>query len=205
MPKPKSDAEGPQRSCLGCGAVRDKSELLRFVITPDRSLVADLKGKLPGRGAYTCISSACLVDALKKRRFARAFKGEVAADEPETAVARIATQMSERIGSYLALANKAGKVVSGSDRVAEALRKGKQGVLFIASDISPDSGEKFESLASRAGTATIPLFTREQLAGWLGKELRTVAAVEEGGFTVSIAAEFDKYRNFFNGGVHHNE
>jgi predicted RNA-binding protein YlxR (DUF448 family) len=48
--------QSPQRSCLGCGAVRDKGDLLRFVLAPDNVPVPDLKGKLPGRGAYICMS-----------------------------------------------------------------------------------------------------------------------------------------------------
>jgi len=190
---------------VACGSVRDKSDLLRFVLAPDRSLVPDLKGKLPGRGAYTCLSASCVADAVKKRRFSRSFKGETVAAEAGAIVAAIGEMMTERIGSYLALANKAGRVVSGSDRVAESLRKGKHGILFLAADISPDSGAKFSALAGRAGVEIVDLFPRERLGGWLGKELRTVAAVEEGGFTASISAELRKYRNFFNGGVHQNE
>jgi uncharacterized protein len=202
MSKPENDSKGPQRSCIACGTVRDKRDLLRYVLAPDRTLVPDLKGKLPGRGAYTCISGECFRDALKKRRFGRSFKGEIAAEDPDSAIARIRSLMEERIGAYLALANKAGKVVSGSDRVIETLRKGKKGILFLAADISPDSGEKFVALASRGGVETVSIFPRERLGGWLGKEIRTVAVVEEGGFTASISAELRNYRNFFNGGAH---
>jgi predicted RNA-binding protein YlxR (DUF448 family) len=50
----------PQRSCLGCRETKDKKDLLRFVLAPDRTLVPDLLARLPGRGAYTCMNSACL-------------------------------------------------------------------------------------------------------------------------------------------------
>ena len=67
----------PQRSCLGCRETRDKNELLRFVLAPDRTLVPDLQHKLPGRGAYTCAKRSCLKAAADRKQFARSFRGEV--------------------------------------------------------------------------------------------------------------------------------
>ena len=110
----------PQRSCLGCRSVLAKEELLRFVLAPDRTLVPDLAARLPGRGSYTCPRESCLRAALAKRQFARSFRGEVLAPTPDDLVATVGRQIEERIGSYLALANKAGKVISGSDLVLEA-------------------------------------------------------------------------------------
>ena len=42
----------PQRSCVSCRTVRDKSELLRVVVTPE--------------GAYLCRNEACITAELKK-------------------------------------------------------------------------------------------------------------------------------------------
>ena len=64
----------PQRSCLGCRQPRDRDVLIRFVLSPQGELVADIEAKLPGRGAYTCVSETCLQVALKQRQFSRAFK-----------------------------------------------------------------------------------------------------------------------------------
>ena len=49
--------EEAKRSCLGCRTVKNKEDLLRFVLTPERVLVPDLLFKLPGRGAYICRTS----------------------------------------------------------------------------------------------------------------------------------------------------
>jgi predicted RNA-binding protein YlxR (DUF448 family) len=179
----------------------DKNRLLRFVLAPDRTLVPDLQSRLPGRGAYTCCSESCLRTAGTRKQFARAFKGEVITGSPDELVGRVAGLMEERIASYLALANKAGKVVSGSDSVVDLLARHAPGIISIASDISPDIGEKMVYSANRAGVAHFSLFDKEKLGALLGKALRSVAAVERGGFSESILKELERYRNFFEGGT----
>lgn len=55
----------PQRTCLGCQAVRPKREMIRIVRTPEGALLVDPTGKKSGRGAYVCPSDECL-ELLKK-------------------------------------------------------------------------------------------------------------------------------------------
>lgn len=195
----------PQRSCLGCRTAKDKGELLRFVLAPDRTLVPDPQGKLPGRGAYTCWQRECLRTAAAKNQFARSFRGEVRSDGPDALAARVVRLIEERIGSYLALANKAGKVVSGSDTVVEAFKRRTPGLLFVAADISADSRERFVFLAERAGVPVVELFSKERLGALLGKEMRGVAAIEQGGFITTIMTELEKYRNFVREGCSNHE
>lgn len=76
----------PQRSCIGCRAVRDKKDLVRVVHTPEDRWELDPKGKLPGRGAYVCPQSECLQEAVKRKAFDRAFRQAV----PREAVAALA-------------------------------------------------------------------------------------------------------------------
>ncbi len=195
----------PQRSCLGCRTVKDKKELLRFVLAPDRTLVPDPQGKLPGRGAYTCWQRVCLRTAMARKQFARSFRGEVRSEGADALIALVSNLLEERIGAYLALANKAGKVVSGSDTVVDAFKRRTPGVLFIAADISAESRERFAFLAERAGVPLVELFTKERLGGLLGKEMRGVAAIEQGGFITTIMTELEKYRNFVREGCSNHE
>jgi predicted RNA-binding protein YlxR (DUF448 family) len=191
---PKAD---PQRSCIACRATKDKRDLIRFVLAPDLTVVPDLQQKLPGRGVYTCCKASCLTKAVQKRQFSRGFKTEVRVVDAETLVREVGGKMEERIAGYLCLANKGGKIVSGSDQVTDKLKKGNIGILFLATDISDDIGEKFRGLAQLKGVACMALFTKERLGELIGKELRSVVAVMESGFVGSIALEMDKYRNFF--------
>lgn len=187
----------PQRSCLACRETKDKGELLRFVLAPDRTLVPDLQNKLPGRGAYTCMKASCLKQAAQKKQFARGFKGEVLGADADALLEQVRHKIEERIASYICLANKGGKAVSGADQVQEKLKKGGAGLLFVATDISPDIGEKFRGLAKLKEVPCISLFTKERLGELLGKELRSVLIVMESGFVGSIGLEMEKYRNFF--------
>src|ERR1039457_191060 len=141
----------PQRSCLGCRAVKDKKDLLRFVLAPDMTLVPDLQARLPGRGAYTCLKRSCLLEAAVRKQFSRTFKVEARFGSPEVLANLVASRMEERIAGYLALANKAGQVASGGDAVAERLGGGKAGIICLAADISPDIARKVIFQTERAG------------------------------------------------------
>ena len=187
----------PQRSCLACRETRDKGSLLRFVLAPDRTVVPDLQQKLPGRGVYTCMKSSCLKQAALKKQFSRGFKGEVLGAEAENLTRQVAEKLEERIASYLCLANKGGKIASGSDQVMDKLKKGGAGILFLATDISADIGEKFRAVAKLKGVRCMALFTKDRLGELIGKELRSVLAVLDSGFIGSINLEMEKYRNFF--------
>lgn len=189
--------EVPQRSCLGCRSVRAKAELLRFVLAPDRTLVPDLKAKLPGRGAYTCMKADCLRKALVRKQFQRAFKGEVTTVPPDEMIRLVADRMLEHMENYLALANKAGKVLSGTDTVLDALRRKTAGLVILAEDTAPESARRVRDLAVKVGTPCHTLADKDRLGALLGKELRSVVAVLHGSFVAVLLHEITRYRNFF--------
>lgn len=60
-PSPRrSDAPGPRRTCVQCGAVREKAGLLRIAGKPGVGWTPDPGGKLPGRGIYLCPVGECV-------------------------------------------------------------------------------------------------------------------------------------------------
>ena len=72
----------PQRSCVSCRTVRDKSDLLRVVMTPEGDVVYDPTGKLAGRGAYLCRNEECITQELKKAaRLSKGLKKPLTEDE----------------------------------------------------------------------------------------------------------------------------
>jgi predicted RNA-binding protein YlxR (DUF448 family) len=68
----------PQRTCIGCGTIRNKKELLRIVRTPEQEVLLDPTGKKSGRGAYICPAMECLE---------KAFKGDLLAKRLEITIA----------------------------------------------------------------------------------------------------------------------
>jgi len=192
----------PQRSCIGCRQARDKGDLLRFVLTPERTLVPDIQAKLPGRGAYTCFNKKCLDEAVRRNQFSRAFKGAVSHGTAAELVYEVSARLLERVSSYIALANKAGKIITGSDMVEEAIRKQKAGLVIIAQDVSSEIGEKIARLAERTSVPCYYILTKDQLGALVGKGLRSAVAIGSGGFVPAITNEIERMRNFFEEGAH---
>ena len=64
----KKQKKTPTRRCTGCGEHFPKNALIRIVRTPEGEIVADLTGKLSGRGAYICKSAECLKKSRKGAR-----------------------------------------------------------------------------------------------------------------------------------------
>ena len=63
----------PMRSCIVTREKLPKQELLRIVRTTDNSVVADVSGKINGRGAYIKKDIEVLSKAIKSKRFAIPF------------------------------------------------------------------------------------------------------------------------------------
>ena len=70
----------PQRQCVGCREMKNKRDLIRVVRSPEGTISLDVKGKLPGRGAYVCPDPACLAKARKSRALERAFETAIPAE-----------------------------------------------------------------------------------------------------------------------------
>lgn len=64
----------PIRSCIVCREQKNKSELLRLVLRPDGTVVADVTGREPGRGAYVCKSEECVSALTKKQALAKTYR-----------------------------------------------------------------------------------------------------------------------------------
>lgn len=70
----------PQRTCVGCRAVRAKKELIRVVRRPTGEVEVDVTGRLSGRGAYICPNVECLRAAVQGRRLDRALERTIDAE-----------------------------------------------------------------------------------------------------------------------------
>jgi len=133
------------RRCLVTGAVRSKTELLRFVVDPQGQIVPDIAGKLPGRGLWVTAQRAIVLEASSKRVFTRAAKAPVVV--PEGLEDRVAALLVQRCIEILGLARRSGLAVAGFVRVKEALSGGKAALLVEATDAAADGQEKLTALA----------------------------------------------------------
>src|SRR5438105_3965979 len=143
---PGQAADAPERRCIASGRTLDKSELIRFVVGPDDRLVADLDGKLPGRGVYVAPERALIERAVAKGLFAKAARQRVKA-EPELAQV-VENGLTRRVIEAIGLARRAGQAVCGFERVRERLAGGGAGLMLEAADGAAGGRGKLVHLAA---------------------------------------------------------
>ncbi len=164
------------RRCVATGEVKDKSDLIRFVVGPDGALVPDVVGNLPGRGVWLTASREALDRAVRKRLLARAVRRSVTV-EPDLAD-RVEVLLARRCLEILGLARRAGQVTTGFEKVRSLLRAGRAGALVAASDGGADGREKLRRLGG--DLPVVELLTRAELSLALGRENVVHAALAGG-------------------------
>src|ERR1700676_3874350 len=117
---PRTDRSATMRMCAVTRAVRPIGELIRFVVSPQGEVMADLKRKLPGRGLWVSASHRAVAEAVRRHQFSKGFKRDVRV--APTLVADTEALLVRSAVEALAMAAKAGQVVSGFSKVEDALR-----------------------------------------------------------------------------------
>lgn len=162
------------RTCIVTRETKPKEDLIRFVVSPDGVLVPDLGEKLPGRGIYTLCSKLAVQEALMKKSFTRAAQEPVTI--PDGLAEQIEKQMERRALDALSLARKAGQVISGFEKVDEAIKRGEVVALLHAADASDDQVRKLRDPQAEL----FRQFTRETLSAVLGRDNAVHVAVTHG-------------------------
>lgn len=177
----------PERMCAVTRAVRDASQLIRFVAGPDGQVVPDIDHKLPGRGVWLTCNKEIVEKAIKIKAFSRALKASAVAD----------AGLSERVGALLrrkaletlALANKSGLVVSGFQKVDTVVANGKAAVLVGAADAAADGRgkleRKFHAVQASKGRTTVVItnLSNDEISLAIGRAGVVHAALTPGGLT----------------------
>ncbi len=186
--------EDVTRNCIVTGKVLEKSALLRFVIGPEALVIPDFKNKLPGRGIYVSNSSALLHKAVSANLFAKTLKQKV---KPMENLEQISQDLLRQSALHsISLAKKAGVLVTGMDKVSEALKKGKVAFLLEAKDAAEDGHQKILHLAK--DIKIFNLFTSEELDQTLDKVNTVHAAFLKGEMSKMVSHEFGKLADFLN-------
>lgn len=160
--------------------------MIRFVRGPDGGLAPDIKARLPGRGVWVTARADLVAQAARKKLFARALKTQIdAAPQLADDVDRL---LDADCLQMLSLANKAGAVVAGFGKVADALARGSVGALVEARDGGEDGKRKLAQAARRAGSTApvVGLFSSLQLDLALGRTNVIHAALAESGPTTAF-------------------
>jgi uncharacterized protein len=172
---PRTDRSATVRMCAVTRQVRPIDELIRFVVSPQGEVVPDLKRKLPGRGLWVSASRQTVAEAARRNQFSKGFKRDVRVTP--TLAADTEALLVRSVVEALAMAAKAGQVVSGFSKVEGALALRQAQALIHASDGAADGIRKLDAVARQnAGnndeTREFPLvtaLTSEQLDLALGR------------------------------------
>lgn len=144
----------PQRTCILSREEAPRDGLIRLALAPDGTVLPDVRAKAPGRGAWIGVGRAELETAIAKGKLkgvlGRAFKTNavtVPADLPDLIAGALERLVLDRLG----LEARAGRVLTGSDRIAEHARAGNLALLLHAGDASEDGNRKLDQ-AWRVGS-----------------------------------------------------
>jgi len=141
---PRTDRSATMRMCAVTRQVRPIDELIRFVVAPSGEVIPDLKRKLPGRGLWVSASRQTVAEAIRRSQFGKGFKREVRV--APTLAADTEVLLVRGVIEALAMAAKAGQVVSGFSKVEDALEQRPARALIHASDGAADGIRKLDAL-----------------------------------------------------------
>jgi hypothetical protein len=146
-----SEAEGvhkhdPERRCILTGERAPKDRLIRLALGPDGSVAPDVRARAPGRGAWIrsiARRSRPRSPRASSGRAPPAFKAS-AVIIPDDLAERIEAALRRDALDRLGLEARSGTLLTGSDKIADAARRGAVGLLIHAADASADGNRKLD-------------------------------------------------------------
>ncbi len=175
--------------------VQDQSRLVRYVRAPDGTILIDYRGKLPGRGAYTCVSADCIRQAVARKQFERALRTTGQPVSAESLRSCLEGALVERLSGLLGMARKSSQVVSGGNLVLAALdRPERLAVVIMAADVSAGVADKIIGKAKGRDIACLYFSNKATLGQLLGRGERSVTALRKGHLAEAFLAEWQKFQ-----------
>jgi predicted RNA-binding protein YlxR (DUF448 family) len=146
---PRTGKSATLRMCAVSREQRPADELIRFVVSPQGEVIPDIKRKLPGRGLWISASRQTVAEAVRRHQFSRGFKRDVRV--AESLAAETEALLVRSTIEALAIAAKAGQVISGFAKVEAALADRKERAAIVAlihaSDGASDGIRKLQAQA----------------------------------------------------------
>ena len=155
-------------SCAVTGEVLPTQQMIRFVIAPDQTVVADLTHKLPGVFLWVKADRAILKKAIWRNSFAAITRQNV--QIPDNLLESIENGLSKQAMQTLSLSKRAGELLFGFFKVDEALRSDGCGVYVVAKDAKENGREKLERLAIVKNLPVIDFWASSELSAAIGEE-----------------------------------
>ena len=191
-----------ERKCILSGEHGARGNLIRLALGPDGSVAPDVRARAPGRGAWIGVDRAALEQAQAKGRLkgalARAFKGAELAIPPDLGE-RIEAALRQHALDRLGLEARSGTLITGSDKIETAARRGEIGLLIHAADAGEDGSRKLDQ-ALRVGEsgAEALVFPAERaiLSMALGRQNVVHIAIIDRAAAARVRHALDRWRFF---------
>lgn len=171
--------KAPERTCIGCRETTSQAELVRIVASPDGELVADLRGRLPGRGAWVHAREACMKQAIKAAPRALAGRGRPLAIDTTVLPERVRGAVEHAVAEALSMAAAGGGLARGRSAVQQAVQQavleGRTSYVLLASDAAERTTRQIEAMEG-ARVLRLPL-TVDALGQRVGRGSLAVVAV----------------------------
>jgi len=131
-----------ERSCIVSRETAPAAAMIRFAAGPEGQITADLKGNLPGRGAWIMGRRSLVEQAVKGKAFARALK--MAVKTPPNLADEVDKLLARAVLANLSLARRSGAVITGAGKIDSAVRAGSPEIfcLLHAAEAAADGRRK---------------------------------------------------------------
>lgn len=179
------------RKCILDGSIKPISELLRFVEF-NNELLPDFNKNLPAKGMYVTNNRLSLSKALEKKLFHKVSRHNLKIAENFMEI--VENLIKQKALNCLNLARKSGSLITGFEKVKEAIKKNSVEFIIEATDAGHDGQEKIASLAKNI--EIFNLFSIDELDKALNKENTVHIAILKNNISGMLYQNLKKYQNF---------
>jgi predicted RNA-binding protein YlxR (DUF448 family) len=198
----KADRHSPERKCILSGEHGARGALIRLALGPGGEIAPDVRAKAPGRGAWIGVDRPALEAAQAKGKLkgalARAFKsGEISI--PADLGDRVESSLRQAALDRLGLEARAGTLITGSEKIETAARRGEVHLLIHAADAGEDGNRKLDQawrMGGGEGQGVVFPAERAILSLALGRQNVVHVAIVDRAAAARVQHAIDRWRAF---------
>ena len=198
----REGSEASERTCILTRAADAREDLIRLALSPDGEILPDVRAKAPGRGAWIGVDRPTLEEAQGKGRLkaalARAFKTSELRI-PDDLAARVETALRQALLDRLGLEARSGTLLTGTEKIEAAARKGEVRLLLHAADAGEDGNRRLDQawrVGGGEGQGLVIPAQRPTLSLALGRQNVVHIALIDRGAAARVGKALARWRAF---------
>lgn len=156
-----------ERTCALSRTTHPREELVRLVASPDDEVVVDYHAKLPGRGLWILPDAETLKQLGRKKGLVEHELG--ARMDVDAVLASVRAHVLQGIKDGMTMAEAAGALVIGRERLTAAIQADAVVLVGISSDASERTVDEVRSAGEGLTIVALP-WTSEELGAIVGRK-----------------------------------